>query len=155
MNKIYNAFSSIKASDELKEKTYQKIMENNNVIKTKKMKVFYVSLVLTSIIICIFLYNYSDSFENFTPNNDHTMTTKSETDVIMYNNNKYVLDNNIIIDMDMLDKKLDIIITQDNMMESYNSNSSIISIYSIKNIDEAKQIAVLKNNMILVYKIDI
>ncbi|MDD2435665.1 MAG: hypothetical protein PHO63_05395 [Bacilli bacterium] len=154
MNKIYNAFSSIKASDELKEKTYQKIIENSN-IKTKKTKTFYLSLVLTSIIICIFLYNYSDSFNSFTPNNDHIITTKDETDIIMYNNNKYVLDNNIIIDKDMLDKKLDIIITQDNMMESYNSNSSNISIYSIKNIDESKQIAVLRNNKILVYKIDI
>lgn len=156
MNKIYNTFSRIKASDELKTKTYQKIIEHSYNNKKIKRKYFYPSLAVTSIIICLFLYNYKDITNNFKPE-DYKITSidssNYETNYIIYNNDKYVLDNSIVIEKEMLDKELEII-HQDYVIGTYISPSNYISIYSIKNISKEEQIAILKDDKVIVYKIE-
>ncbi len=156
MNRIYNTFSSIKASDELKNKTYQKIIEHNYSNKKIKRKYFHPSLVIASIIICLFLYNYNNIINTFKPEDYKINSIDSaqyETNYIMYNNNKYVLDDSIVIEKEMLDEKLETIV-QDLGMEIDAYAPINNSIYSIKNISEKEQIAVFKNNQVFVYKIE-
>lgn len=145
MNNIYNVFSQIKASDELKNRTYQKIIEMNN-NKTSKRKfnfiILYKSLAVASIIICLFLYG----FHNISTNLSH-----KNSDIITYKNHQYILDNSTIIDEDMLDQMLDII-SDNSSDETFSIASSNLTIYSIKNINADEKIALLKDGKILVYK---
>ncbi len=155
MNKIYNAFSNIKVNDELKEKAYQRIITKDYHSKNKQFNFLRFSLA-TSIILCIFLYNYSDKTKNSNYPEDHIMSTESigyEENSIMYNNNYYIIDNDTKIEENMLNKKLQFQ-TQDDSMEIYTTDSNSTTFYSIKNIDDLSKIAVLNNGSIIVYKID-
>ncbi len=153
MNKIYNTFSNITASDELKEKTYQRIIKNNKSKSSKKINLFHLSLAMTSIIICVFIYSISD-------NNNNNLNTTSETEIdlfntqdnssnendfIIYNDKKYIYDDSIVIEESMLDK---IISYTDNEVKSLPYSTPI---YSIKNIDKTLRIAIINDNKVLVF----
>lgn len=153
MNKIYNTFSNITASDELKEKTYQRIIKKNKVKSSKKINLFHLSLAMTSIIICVFIYSISD-------NNNNNLNTTSETEIdlfntqdnssnendfIIYNDTRYIYDDNIIVEESMLDE---IISYTDNEVKSLRYSTPI---YSIKNIDKTLRIAIINDNKVLVF----
>lgn len=153
MNKIYNTFSNITASDELKEKTYQRIIENNKSKSSRKINLFHLSLAMTSIIICVFIYSISD-------NNNNNLNTTSETEIdlfntqdnssnendfIIYNDKRYIYDDNIIVEESMLDE---IISYTDNEVKSLRYSTPI---YSIKNIDKTLRIAIINDNKVLVF----
>lgn len=153
MNKIYNTFSNITASDELKEKTYQRIIENNKSKNSRKINLFHLSLAMTSIIICVFIYSISD-------NNNNNLNTTSETEIdlfntqdnssnendfIIYNDTRYIYDDSIVIEESMLDE---IISYTDNEVKSLRYSTPI---YSIKNIDKTLRIAIINDNKVLVF----
>lgn len=153
MNKIYNTFSNITASDELKEKTYQRIIKNNKSKNSRKINLFHLSLAMTSIIICVFIYSISD-------NNNNNLNTTSETEIdlfntqdnssnendfIIYNDTRYIYDDSIVIEESMLDE---IISYTDNEVKSLRYSTPI---YSIKNIDKTLRIAIINDNKVLVF----
>lgn len=159
MNRIHNAFNNITVNDELKEKTYQKIIINNKPTNHKKINFFHLSLAMTSIIVCIFIYSINNHKNNDLNSQPEVNilnavdASLNENNYIIYNNTKYILDNSIIIEENMLDKKIgNTNQAFDSNMESDFQNNA--SIYSIKNIDKTLQIAVLTNNKILVFVVE-
>lgn len=157
MNKIYNAFDNIKVNDKLKEETYKKIIENNKLKSSRKINFFHLSLAMASIIICIFIYSINGSkdsnLDDETKVNTFNAvdTSLEENDYIIYNNKKYILDNSIVIDENMLEEKIGNANRESNMESSIQNN---VSIYSIKNIDKTLQIAIVNDNEILVFNVE-
>jgi len=153
MNKIYNTFSNITASDELKEKTYQRIIKNNKSKSSKKINLFHLSLAMTSIIICVFIYSISDNKNNNLNTTSETEidlfntqdNSNNENDFIIYNDKKYIYNDSIVIEESMLDK---IISYTDNEVKSLPYSTPI---YSIKNIDKTLRIAIINDNKVLVF----
>lgn len=149
MNKIYNAFSSITISEQLKEKTIQKIVENSKRKRIKKVNVFPLSLAMTGIILCIYIYSISGNkndnlYEEQEVGTFNTTDTSIEkNDYILYNGIKYIRDDSFSIEEDMLDKII------------ANTNTEYdTAIYSIKNIDTDLKIAIKKDNEILVFIVE-
>ncbi|MGE5456303.1 MAG: hypothetical protein ACM3O4_04290 [Ignavibacteriales bacterium] len=157
MNKIYNAFDNIKVDDKLKEETYKKIIENNKLNSSRKINFFHLSLAMTSIIICIFIYSINGSKDSNLDDEPKVNTFNAvdtsleENDYIIYNNIKYILDSSIVIDENMLEEKIGNANRESNMESSIQNN---VSIYSIKNIDKELQIAIVNDQEILVFKVE-
>lgn len=151
MNNINKEFEKIKASNELKERTYQRIKNkpkrSNYILKGA----ISLSVALASILIVFLVYN-----QNNVPSKDlnmHVMlneTYKAREDMIFYNEHIYTTDGTGI-GKDMLDKelgtlnKVDTDLTKD--FDSYYHDGA--SLYSIK--DDDSKLAVLDSGTILVF----
>jgi hypothetical protein len=153
MNRIKDAFDNIKVSNNLKERTYQKII-NNKKYSTKFHIIMSLSCALTCLLFGIFVYNYNG--HKLDNNKENVLTVKNvKNDSFIYHKNIYLFDH-ITSDKDVLGKKLGSLKVVEsnptNDFESYYHNKA--SLYKIKGSLNDNELAVLDNNEISIYKID-
>jgi len=166
MNKIYEAFDSIKVDSQLKEKVYSKIEQKAIRPKfTFNRSVMIRSLAMASIFIIITVGIYFDSYnnnfdndkgidKNFIKNQEYIM----ESDSIFYDGNTYVRDTDIIT-KDMLDKELGKLIQTNKASQEKDSTIEVNShyhngaaVYSVKDFNNYEKLAILNNGEIFLYK---
>lgn len=151
MNKINETFNKIKASEELKEKTYLKIIRQKKT-RTIKTPLLTLSFALTSILILFMIYNYNDE-PNKEVNGDTFMINETSDDSInsiTYNGYTYVEDSSVI-SSDMLDENLgplDNYSIRSDLMEASTLSDDKAFVYSIK---DSSNIAVVRKDKITVY----
>jgi hypothetical protein len=160
MKKINDIFANITASEELKKKTYQRILERKyekQIFIRRRLSIF--SYTFASIVIGLFVYNnyniLNDADKIGTLGTEDISITNDvnvHEDSFLYNNNSYVIASDIIT-LDLLDKKIGALNQVDSEQklsknfDSYYHNGA--SVYTIKNINN--KLAIINNDEIIVY----
>ena len=140
MNNIKCVFDELKASEELKEKTYKRIISKKKNIYDKKKLFISISLALASLLIFFTVLNKEDI------DNEARFKATIDEDAIIYNGYTYIADDSIIT-IDMLDKEL----AMDLMLESNYEEESSYKLYTIKGIDDYSKLATLDDGKITLY----